>query len=209
MIIEKNAAIEYNHRVIRKTGALCVMEQKKLIKNRRSYYDDYKKTASGEYVYAGPQYEFVSKNGKERKRWMLEIIILNIIAFAAVLVPGFLLVPGLNYCAYVILPYAAGILLAGYLFVVLVRLAAAKDDIKAWEYDKSVKVLPVATVFAVIVAVVALICEVVFIIANGAGGMTVGAVVFIACHAVSAAVSVFMVLHVKTAEWMKKPSENV
>ena len=85
------------------------------------------------------------------------LILLDIIAFAVVLIPGFLHVPGLNYCAYVILPYAAGILLTGYLLVVLIRLAAARDSVKAWEYDRSVKVLPTATVGAVIVVCILLV----------------------------------------------------
>ena len=184
------------------------MERKKLTRSRRSYYDDYKKTASGEYIYAGPEYEYISKNGTSRKKWMLMLILLDIIAFAVVLIPGFLHVPGLNYCAYVILPYAAGILLTGYLLVVLIRLAAARDSVKAWEYDRSVKVLPTATVGAVIVGALNVVCEIVYIAKNGAGDKLNCAIIYIVCFAVLAVLAVFMAKTVLSAEWKRKSSDS-
>jgi len=184
------------------------MERKKMFKSRRSYYDDYKKTASGEYIYAGPEYEFTSKSGKTRKRWMLETILLSVAAFAAVIVPGFLIVPGFNN-AYVLLPYAAGILVTGYLLAILIRLASAKDTVRAWEYDKSVKPLQAATVIAVLVTAAAAVSEAVYLIGNGADGKVLGAVLFIVCEVVSAAISVLMALSVKNTEWKKKSSDGV
>ena len=183
--------------------------REKLTKSRRSYYDDYKKTASGEYIYTGPEYEFVSKNGKKRKRWMFEMLLFDVLIFAAILIPGFLNVPGLNYCAYVVLPYVAGILVFGYLFVVLVRLAAAKESVKAWEYDKSVKPLPAAVCIGAVLCVVSILCEAVYLMINGAGGEAVNVVVFMICHIVSAAFAVLMVRSVKNVQWKRKETDGL
>ena len=185
------------------------MEHKKLVRNRRSYYDDYKKTASGEYIYAGPEYEFESSNGKSRKRWMLEMILLNVAALACVLVPGFMFVPGLSYCAYVVLPYAASVLLFGYMLLISMRLAAAKDSVKAWEYDKSAKVLPVATVAAVVIAAANFVCEIVFLAINGSSGQVTGAVVYMVCQAAAGAISFFAVKLARSAKWNKKPGAEI
>ena len=184
------------------------MERKKLTRSRRSYYDDYKKTASGEYIYAGPEYEFISKVGKTRKRWMLEMMLMHIAAFVAVMVPGFLRVPGLNYCAYIVLPYTAGILIFGYLLLILGRLAAAKDSVKAWEYDKSVKPLPIATAIAALISAAEIVCEIMFLAANGAGGRTFDAIIFIVCHAVAVVLTVFSLKAVKCVEWKKNTPEQ-
>lgn len=182
--------------------------REKLTKSRRSYYDDYKKIATGEYIYTGPKYEFTSKIGKARKRWMFEMLLFDILIFAVILVPGFLNVPGLNYCAYVLLPYVAGILVFGYLFVVLVRLAAAKELVKAWEYDKSIKPMPAATRIGMVVCIASILCETIYLIINGAAGAAINAVVFVVCHIVAAVLAVFMVKSVTNVQWKKKDTDG-
>ena len=170
-------------------------------RSRRSYYDDYKKTASGEYVYTGVEYEFTSKDGKSRKVRMRELLVLSIISLIVFFVPGFLLVPGLNYCAYVLLPYAAGVLLSVYLLVITIRLAAAKDSVKAWEYDKAVKPLPVAVKALFCAAVLNIVCESIYLFTNGAGEMVLGAVIFLVCQTIGAVIGYILVRLVKKSQW--------
>ncbi len=190
---------------------MFAVERKGIIqrKKRISYYDDYKKTASGEYVYTGPEFEFISKTGKERKRWMLEMLLLSALVFIAEVIPGFLHVPGLNYCAYVLLPYAAGILVAGYIFIILVRLAAAKDSVKLWEFDKSITPLPVATKALCVMGAVSVAGEIVYLAVNGVGEMIVGTVVYMVCHVIAVFVSVLMVRLVGSVEWRRKMPEGI
>ena len=178
-------------------------------RKRRSYYDDYKKTASGEYIYAGLRYEYTSKSGKTRVRWMREMLLLSFAALAAVCVPGFMLVPGLNRCAYVAMPYGADIIAAGYLFMITMRLALAKDDIKAWEYDKSIKMFPGAAVFLTVVCAINLIGEIVYVVLNGTGGRTAEFIVALVCQLAAGTFAVLIHRLAKSVKWKVIESNSI
>ena len=178
-------------------------------RKRRSYYDDYKKTASGEYIYAGLRYEYVSKTGKTRAAWMRDMLLMCIAAFAIVFVPGFLHVPGLNNCAYVLLPYGVGIIAAGYLVVITARLAMAKDDIKAWEYDRSIKAFPGGTVFLMIMCAANIICEIVYVALNGIGGKTAEFIIYLVCQLAAGAFALLIFRLVKSVKWKVIESNGI
>lgn len=170
-------------------------------KSKRDYLNDYKKTVNGDYIYDGAEYDYCSKSGKSRKRWLTEMAVLNVLAFICVIVPGFMLVPGMNYCWYVLLPYAAELVLLGYLLTAIIRIAWSKEPVKAWDYDKVIANLSKNVKRFLAVIVIALICEIVYLIINGAGGHTVGAVVYLVCHAVSVASMVLMTMLTHDVEW--------
>ncbi|MBQ8831669.1 MAG: hypothetical protein IJ017_08720 [Oscillospiraceae bacterium] len=179
------------------------------IRKRISYYDDYKKTASGEYVYSGLRYEYESMTGKKRSVWMREILLMCIAAFAVMFPPGFMHVPGLSYCAYVLLPYGAAIIVSGYLLVIAGRLAMAKDDVKAWEYDKSIKAFPAATILLAVVSVIGIICEIIYVVLNGMNGRTLEFIVYMVCQLISGALAILISRQVKTVNWKVIESNSI
>lgn len=161
-------------------------------RSKKEYLNDYQKNVNGEYIYNGLKYDYVNKKGRSKKQWIIELAVLNIIAFVVMLVPGFILVPGMNNCWYVLLPYGAGLIMTGYLIVEIIRLAWTKEQIKAWDYDKVAARLPKLIVFTLIVLPISLIGELIYIITNGAGGMIAGIIVFYACHIIAACAAAFM-----------------
>lgn len=170
-------------------------------KSRRDYLSDYQKNVSGEYMYVGARYKFSSLSGKTRKQWMHKMLLLNIAAMIASIIPGCIRVPGMDYSAYVLLPYVVALLTTGYTLMAAIRLACAKDDVKAWEYDKSVKALPVCSKIIVVLAAIAVIGEIVYVAINGCGKFLFGTVVFLVCHLLLGVCGVLMSGHTKDAEW--------
>ena len=178
-------------------------ENERTKRSKRSYYDDYKKNASGDYIYMGALYEFRSQNGKSTKKWHAEMLLLSIAAFAVSLLPGFFLVPGLNHSVFVLLPYGIGILASGYLVVCMIRLAATKGNVKALEFDKVVYYLPLLVKTVMIIGIVAFVGEIIYIIINGVGGMAPGMVIFLVSCVIAVGLSYLMVRNVKNAKWIK------
>lgn len=129
-----------------------------------------------------------------------------IAAFAVLLPPGFMHVPGLNHSAYVLLPYGIGLITSGYLIVLAVRLAMAKDDVKAWEYDKAIVRLNSLPSFLAGVSVVCILCEIIYIILNGMSGRVLEFAIYIVCQLVSGAFALLILRHAKSVIW--KPVER-
>ena len=181
------------------------MERKETSKRRskRSYYDDYRKNASGDYIYVGALYEFRSQSGKSANRWSAEMLILSVLVFAVLFAPGFFFVPGLDHSVFVLLPYGIGVLLSGYFVVCMIRLAATRGNVKALEYDRVVHYLPRLTRAVLIIGAVAFVGEIVYVIINGVGGMVFGMIYFLVSCVISVGLSCLMVRNVKDAEWVK------
>lgn len=85
--------------------------EKKERKGRRAYLDDFRRTVDGEYIYIGATYAFQGEQST-RKRGLLRWGILAVGMVACAIVGGCIRAPGTVNCAYVLIPYAVGILAA-------------------------------------------------------------------------------------------------
>lgn len=177
----------------------------KRFSRRREYLNDYQKDASGKYVYTGRMYAFDSKSGKSRKRAYALLWVLCAAAFGAVLGCGFLYVPGMLGCAYVLLPYAAGLIAAGSVLWCVINLTAAGDPMERYEYETTVEKLPGRTAAAFICAAAALLGEIIYLIINGAEGYSVvHTIIFIALQCIAGGAAFGVRKLFAKLEWKEK-----
>ena len=128
-------------------------------KKKRAYLDDFEKDLNGNYQYRGAHYRYAG--AKPRGRALAQLWGLCGSGTVLVLAAGF--VPGATAHApvWLLLPYMAGLLAAGYAVYLLVRLTAAGDPLRAYLHEQTVQKLPgsclLAAVFAAITAAAQLV----------------------------------------------------
>lgn len=98
-----------------------------------------------------------------------------VLAFAS----GCLQASGIDHCAYVLLPYAAEVVLGGTVCWALGRLTLAGDPIREYIHKQTAEKLPRCMAAAAIFALVTLAGEVLYLILNGAGEKLAGTIVFV------------------------------
>lgn len=98
-----------------------------------------------------------------------------LLAFAS----GCLQASGIDHCAYVLLPYAAEVVLGGAVCWALGRLTLAGDPIRQYIYKQTAEKLPRRMAAAMIFSAVTLAGETLYLILNGAGEKTVGTIIFV------------------------------
>ena len=139
------------------------------LSKHREYLVDYQKDSNGKYVYTGILYEYASADGKTRARAYAELWILSIAAFAAVIACGFLYVPGMTGCAYVLVPYAAGLLTAGSVLWGVINLTAGGNPMERMDYESTVMKIPGRAAACAVCTGITMIGEILYIILNGIG----------------------------------------
>ena len=157
-------------------------QKKRVKKNRWSYLDDFRRTASGEYIYIGPTYCFQGEDHVRRqgvRRWGILAVGMTVCASLG----GFILAPGTANCAYILIPYVLAFLSACSVLWGFVRLAAGKEPLRGYVYDATVKQFPLRTILTAAGAAAALVGEVVYVALNGTEGRTVGMVLFLVSEA--------------------------
>ena len=157
-------------------------QKKRVKKNRWSYLDDFRRTASGEYIYIGPTYCFQGEDHVRRqgvRRWGILAVGMTVCTSLG----GFILAPGTANCAYILIPYVLAFLSACSVLWGFVRLAAGKDPLRSYVYEATVKQFPLRTILTAVGAAAALVGEVVYVALNGTEGRTVGMVLFLVSEA--------------------------
>ena len=109
-------------------------------KKKRAYLDDFEKDLNGNYQYRGAHYHY--KGTKSRGRALAGLWVLCGGGAALVVAAG--LVPGATAYApfWLLLPYMASLLAAGYAVYLLVRLTAAGEPLRAYIHEQTVLKLP-------------------------------------------------------------------
>lgn len=181
-------------------------------RNKRAYLDDFHRDLSGNYNYDGPLYSYIQTEGaKTRKQHLIYLWVLSAGTTVAALVMGFLMVPGLNRCAYVILPYALCLMASFSVCWALWQMTTYGEKLREYVYEASVEKLPFRTLLTLIGSAAFLVGETVYLILNGAGGYGIFAVIG---YIIMAAITAAMALSLKEqrgAQWklVRKRSEVV
>ena len=174
-------------------------EEKKKMK-RRSYLDDYKKNAAGEYEYTGRYVAFVGTEA-ERRGLVIRLIALCAAGFAAGVICGCIPAAGMDNCFYVLLPYAAALCACFRTLWAAGRLAVHKEPLKEYVHAATVKrIVPWAWVWAVTAAMSA-VSSAVFAVLHDGGIQVASSIAFWVLELGSAAAAVWMTRSVKKAEW--------
>ena len=135
-------------------------------KKRNAYLDDYKKVASGEYIYEGKWLRFLGTEEELKKKRNL-LYILTIFGFIISLISGILPVPGALDKAYIILPYCLEIILLGMGVYKEIRLFKCGLKIKEHVYEKTYMEFKSIFIVALIGSSISLIGEIIYSILNG------------------------------------------
>ena len=108
-------------------------------KKKRAYLDDFEKDLNGNYQYRGAHYHY--KGTKSRGRALAWLWVLCGGGAALVVAAG--LVPGATAYApvWLLLPYMAGLLAAGYAVYLLVRLTAAGEPLRAYIHEQTLSLI--------------------------------------------------------------------
>ena len=156
--------------------------EKKERKGRRAYLDDFRRTVDGEYIYIGATYAFQGEQST-RKRGLLRWGILAVGMVACAIVGGCIRAPGTVNCAYVLIPYAVGILAAFSVLWGYARMAKGGDPLRAYVYEATVPHFPLRTILTAVGGGGAILGELIYVILNGVQGLLVGMIVFLVSQA--------------------------
>ena len=163
-------------------------QKKRVKKNRWSYLDDFRRTASGEYIYIGPTYCFQGEDHVRRqgvRRWGILAVGMTVCASLG----GFILAPGTANCAYILIPYVLAFLSACSVLWGFVRLAAGKDPLRSYVYEATVKQFPLRTILTAVGAAGTLVGEVCYVALNGTQGLVAGMAVLLVSEAAALALA--------------------
>lgn len=152
-------------------------------KGRRSHLSDFQQTVGGEYIYRGSHRVFTGSQ-QQRKALLTRVTCLAIIMLTCSVVCGCIGVPGSINCFYVILPYAATLLSTVTMVWGLVKLIRGGDPLREYIYTASVQKFSLRGIVTMVLAALAIVCEVLYVTLNGTEGLTAGFVVFLLFHAV-------------------------
>lgn len=171
-------------------------------KRRRAYLDDYKVNEEGQYEYQGVQYKWTIDD-KERKALQRQLRIMAVIAVAASFLAGCIPAPGVGHSAYLILPYAAGVVGAILLCFAVWRMCGEKDPIRGHIFDASVKKIPFRAVLTVIFAAISVTGEIIYLLINGPEGQLLYGILFLVLEG-AACLDAFCILQkIRSLEWKK------
>lgn len=179
------------------------MSEKKKRGNRREYLNDFKMNSAGSYEYSGRMMGYDTPAAPRAKAlaalWVLCGGML-VLAFAS----GCLQASGIDHCAYVLLPYAAEVVLGGTVCWALGRLTLAGDPIREYVYKQTAEKLPRRMAAAMIFCGITLGGEALYLILNGAGEKTLGTIIFIIMQCICLAVLVFARKIMLGLRWTKQ-----
>lgn len=178
------------------------MEEKKK-KNKKAYLNDFKKNEKGDYEYHGIQFEWEGSK-EEFSKEMIILWAAGLVMAVSLITAGCLPVPGMMDCVYVILPYTVSVICGCSVLWGLCRLTKWGRSLRSYVYDATVGQLPMRAIGTILGAAVSLIGECIYLIRNGAGGQTGGAVLFILVSVFVLISMVFLVKRIKKMEWNQK-----
>jgi hypothetical protein len=175
-------------------------KQKKQGKN--GYLNDFHQAPNGDYIYTGPQWQ---AEPQARKALLTRLWLLQIGILAAVLVPGVLDTPGLDNCAYVILPYLFSVAAICLLTYTLGRLTAAGNPIRGYVYERTVLPFQGRAVLPMVGAALTALGLAIDLFRNGAGEKGAAAVLCFGCCALQFLLSFYAKKTFRGSIWAKIP----
>ncbi|MBR6312315.1 MAG: hypothetical protein IKR51_05000 [Oscillospiraceae bacterium] len=161
------------------------MSDKKKSRGRRAYLEDFRRSASGEYIYSGAHYS--RRGGLSRSGHLARLWPAGAVLIACAAARGFIPVAGMAggtlASFYVIVPYICELLCAVSVVWALVRFSANPEPLREYVYRATAEILPVRAAFAAAFAAAALIGEIVFFATHGWEGLPLIALPAAACAA--------------------------
>ena len=176
------------------------MSDKKKSRGRRAYLEDFRRSASGEYIYQGAHYSRkggLSRSGHLARLWPAGAVLI-LCAAARGCIPSAGMAGGIIASFYVIIPYICELLCAVSVVWALVRFSANGEPLRAYVYRATAEILPVRAAFAAAFAAAAFIGEVVFCATHGWEGVPL-----IALHAAACAAALLVRRFSKAQQWEK------
>ena len=175
-------------------------------KKRYSYLDDYKKGMNGEYVYYGRHYIYQGDLPIRKYKWLLGI--------TDILLAVLYIVAGLQDAGviwnrwYVVLPYAAHVVVVFLLIWKCLTLIFEKVPVKAYMYKKSVPWFrPLGLILAVICALL-IIGTVICMAVDPEQVRMTGCIIFLVIMVLMGVIGVLFADRVRKYPWELDPSEE-
>ena len=175
--------------------------------NRREHLNDFHLNVAGEYVYDGALYACQSSEEKQhrikRAVWgMVAILIVAVIA------GGCIPAPGMQNCFYVLLPYLGEVVAAASVVWALAKLGTDWREVREYNYEKSVAVLPVRTVVAAGFAALGIVCEGIFFFTNKPADKALFALLYVLLKLIVLLCALGVRAKIMQAEWDKIPKKD-
>ncbi len=175
-------------------------------KGRKAYLNDYKPKKGGGYEYKGKRYAY--RGDQSFKSMLIRLWAFGGGAFACMIVAGSVSPPGINGCAYVILPYAAGVIAAVSIVWALCRLTARGQSLEKHVYEATVEALPKRGIMFLFFSAISLAGLAVYVIFNGFQQKFIHFLVFFAAQILGMVLIILLGRYIKSIEWHETPSQN-
>lgn len=131
---------------------------------KRTYLNDFKRTASGEYIYSGAS--FVPVN-TDYKRITVVSLLIGIAVTVLTLLSGIIPAAGMKNSPFLLVPYVAEVGLSGSVIWAAVRLMAADRPVKEFIYRGTVLSIPRRCIAAVVACSLSIVGQTVFVLWQG------------------------------------------
>lgn len=151
---------------------------------RKAYLNDFKKNPDGTYTYQG-NYRIYQGQADRLPLLKLRLCALCAGMTAALLIPGFLSVPGLSGVFYVLIPYVAALALSVSAAWALGRFCAARQPLREYIYLETLPKVPGRAAAAATAAALTIVGETFFLCQSGFHGCPAQATAFLALLAVA------------------------
>lgn len=174
-------------------------KRKNMFQRRHAYLDDFRKTVSGEYVYAGKLYSYAGE--KTKNSALLRILPFAIIPFLIILACGFFHVSGMSSCAYVLLPYTVAVIISAVALWAFVHLMITKEPIRHYIFKETVPRFRRCALLTLIFSAATLIGDIVYVSINGFLTYRTGTIVFMILHVIAIACAVFSFTSFRKIKW--------
>lgn len=170
---------------------------------RRSYLNDFKRTADGGYVYEGTVYRFCVP-AKAQTALRVRLGFGAAAAAAAVIGSGCINAAGMSNTFYVILPFIAEVSALFALCWQTGRLLAAGEKMRAYVFEPVRRRLPLAALLLSVFALLGLLCAGVYLLLHGWEGKPFLSLLYLALKAAAAAIALLQ------RQWFRRlPAETV
>lgn len=170
-------------------------------KGRRAYLNDYQQNADGSYTYTGSLYVYQGQASLPLVK--VRLWIFGVLMLAALIACGCMTVPGLNSCAYLLIPYALTVTSAITVCWALANFTAGGCPLKEYIYLSTIPKIPARALLTAITSAMVFGGEIFFVLQNGSNGKTMETILFLILDAVSFLSSVFLRKTVKEMLWTK------
>lgn len=166
----------------------------------RSWRRKMVKNEQGKYVYMGSKYYYTGTRD-DRKKHLLALGMLSALTLLAALVVGFQPIPGLTRSFYVLIPFAAHLLLAVLMCWNTILLAWAGEPIPDFEFKNLKRNYPAVAGCGMVAAALAAVSEIFYLIRNFNTDSIQQGLLFILAEAVAAVAMMRILKLYKNMKW--------